>query len=620
VPDQPDQPNRVSPAEVQSAQEDQQAKYRLLLLITDTTHLQAWLDFATRLCPPSGEILLRGMIVIPEDKSLSEGATLARQLRDAIDQVARDLENVDDTGEVYVDYRPMERVIDDVTTQSVDLLLVQWRGPDAPTGGLMLDTILQHTPCDLVLVSGETWAEDGPVLLSLRGGTNMTLGVNVAHALAGEDDVTLFHAAENKSVIPDLNRVMRNNPMITRTVSMIGNLADGIAREARYHKAVVLGAMSRQPDRIAKANPVLRTICERTQIPMILVRARSPGDIAFPVLPLRRNEESLSTRVDRWFAENTFHSSEFTDLQKLLAQKERQGVTISLGLPALNEEVTVGKVITTIKQALMDDVPLLDEIVLIDSNSTDRTVEIAESLGLTCYRHPEILPEVGSYRGKGEALWKSLHVLRGDIIAWIDTDITNIHPRFIYGLVGPLLRRPNIQYVKGFYHRPIKVGDQLQAYGGGRVTELVARPLLNLFYPELSGIIQPLSGEYAGRREVLQSVPFFSGYGVETGLLIDIHERYGLEAIAQTDLEERVHHNQPLIGLSKMSFAIHQVFINRLERRYGIQLLDKANTSMKLVQYTPERFALDVEEIGDVERPPIMSIAGYHAASLARHK
>lgn len=195
----------------------------------------------------------------------------------------------------------------------------------------------------------------------------------------------------------------------------------------------------------------------------------------------------------------------------------------------------------------------------------------------------------------------------------MDTDITNIHPRFIYGLLGPLLKNQRVQYVKGFYARPIAVGDKLQAYGGGRVTELVARPLLNLFYPELSGIIQPLSGEYAGRRAALEQVPFFSGYGVETGLLIDILERYSLESIAQSDLEVRVHHNQPLVNLSKMSFAILQVFIERLEGRYGVELLNKANRSMKLVIQEPGRFALDVAEIGDRERPPMASLPAYQA-------
>ena len=143
------------------------------------------------------------------------------------------------------------------------------------------------------------------------------------------------------------------------------------------------------------------------------------------------------------------------------------------------------------------------------------------------FQHTDILPEVGSYIGKGEALWKSLHVLDGDIVTWIDTDISNIQPRFVYGLLGPLLREPRIQYVKGFYQRPIREGDKLLAEGGGRVTELMARPLINLFFPELSGIIQPLAGEYAGRRALLESVPFFTGYGVEIGLLIDILEADG---------------------------------------------------------------------------------------------
>jgi glucosyl-3-phosphoglycerate synthase len=255
-------------------------------------------------------------------------------------------------------------------------------------------------------------------------------------------------------------------------------------------------------------------------------------------------------------------------------------------------------------------------MVLIDSNSTDNTVQIAQDLGISVYKHPEILPEVGSVRGKGEALWKSLYVCKGDIIAWVDTDIKNIHPRFIYGLLGPLLKHPRIQYVKGYYHRPILVGDQLQAYGGGRVTELVARPLFNLFYPELSGIVQPLAGEYAGRRSALERVPFFSGYGVETGLLIDLHDLFGLDAIAQTNLKERVHHNQPLVGLSKMSFAILQVFISRLEDRYGVQLLDHANRSMKLITQTPDRLALDVNEIGDRERPPMIDVEAYRALHL----
>jgi len=287
---------------------------------------------------------------------------------------------------------------------------------------------------------------------------------------------------------------------------------------------------------------------------------------------------------------------------------------ISLVLPALNEQATVGKVIGTIRRALMKRHPLLDEIVLIDSGSDDRTREIAERLGVPVYIHQEILPEHGARHGKGEALWKSLHVTSGDLIAWIDTDIVNIHPRFVYGILGPLLESDQVQYVKGFYRRPLKVGDKLQAGGGGRVTELVARPLINLFFPELSGLIQPLSGEYAGRRSALEQVPFFTGYGVETGLLIDLLDKFGLRGIAQVDLQERVHHNQPLDALSRMSFAIIQVIVSRLEDRHKLNLLEEINRNMKIVRYEASRYYLDLEEIGDHQRPPMIQIEEYRRA------
>jgi glucosyl-3-phosphoglycerate synthase len=232
------------------------------------------------------------------------------------------------------------------------------------------------------------------------------------------------------------------------------------------------------------------------------------------------------------------------------------------------------------------------------------------------YVHQQLLPELGARRGKGEALWKSLLVTKGDIIAWVDTDIVNIHPRFIYGVVGPLLLNPNIQFVKGFYRRPLRVNGKTQAGGGGRVTELTARPLLNLFYPELSGVIQPLSGEYAGRRESLEKAVFFSGYGVETGLLIDIFEGYGLRAIAQVDLLERIHHNQELEALGKMSFAIIQTVLRKLETRYERSIIEDVNKTMKLIRRGNGGYFLDVELVAELERPPMNTIPAY----LERHK
>jgi glucosyl-3-phosphoglycerate synthase len=321
--------------------------------------------------------------------------------------------------------------------------------------------------------------------------------------------------------------------------------------------------------------------------------------------------QAISILVDKWFAENTFHADEFNHLRDLVQSKHEQALSISLALPALNEEETVGKVIRTMKSDLMQKVPLLDEIVLIDSNSTDRTREIAQKEGIPVYIHQHLLESIGTRTGKGEALWKSLFVTRGDIILWIDTDIVNIHPRFVYGIIGTLLQNPQIQFVKGFYRRPLKVGSKMDARGGGRVTELTARPLLNLFYPELSGVVQPLSGEYGGRRTALEQATFSSGYGVETGLLIDIYERYGIRGIAQVDLLERVHHNQHLEALSKMSFAIIQTVMRRLEKRFGRAVLEDVNRSMKLIRHDSKGYFLDVEEIAELERPPMIQVPEY---------
>ncbi|MBJ7599859.1 MAG: glucosyl-3-phosphoglycerate synthase [Candidatus Nephthysia bennettiae] len=341
-------------------------------------------------------------------------------------------------------------------------------------------------------------------------------------------------------------------------------------------------------------------------------RAATPilGDeVAAPTFAIPPTE--VSTTVDKWFAENTFHSREFRDVQRLVELKRRQGLTISLGLPTLNESATIGRILATLKGELMDEVPLLDEVVVIDSASTDSTVEIAREAGAKVVQHSEILADLGSFQGKGEALWKSLHVLTGDIVVWCDTDISNIHSQFVYGVVGPILNDSRISYVKGFYRRPLKFGRELETAGGGRVTELVARPLINLFYPELSGLLQPLSGEYAGRREVLERLPFFTGYGVETGHLIDLLENFGLNSIAQTDLGVRIHRNQELFDLSKMAFAIMQVALKRLGDRHRMHLLEEINRSMKLIHYNNDRFSLEVMEIADWERPPMAAIPEY---------
>jgi glucosyl-3-phosphoglycerate synthase len=308
---------------------------------------------------------------------------------------------------------------------------------------------------------------------------------------------------------------------------------------------------------------------------------------------------------------NTFHHGEFDDKKKLVSLKEKRGVTISLGFPTLNEEQTIGKEILVLKTELMDRHPLIDEIAVIDSGSTDRTCSVAAQYGAKVFASKDILKKYGSFRGKGENLWKSLFVLRGDIIVWIDADISNIAPKFLYGLVGPLLAREDLSYIKAFYERPIKTISELSPSGGGRVTEILIRPLFSLLYPELAYLIQPLSGEYAGRRSLLETLPFSVGYGVEIGHLIDIRETCGVGCIGQVDLDRRVHRNQPVQALSRMSFGILNTFFNRLVKYGNVEGLKELSSTHIALSVMESRHDAVFSEIPVHERPPMIEIEEY---------
>ena len=315
--------------------------------------------------------------------------------------------------------------------------------------------------------------------------------------------------------------------------------------------------------------------------------------------------------IDKWIHENTFHHSAFEDLEKLVKEKEKQNLKVSLCIPTLNEEKTIGKEIVLFNSELITRYPLLDEIAVIDSGSTDKTLEVAQSFGANTYLASEILPNLDNKKGKGENLWKAIYQLNGDIIVYIDADIKNIHPRFVYGLLAPLIYNKKTKYVKAFYDRPLAFSEGIRPSGGGRVTEILIRPLFSLFFPELSAIIQPLSGEYAARREVLEKLSFPIGYGVETAHLLDIYREYGMEAFAQTDLDQRVHRNQETISLGKMSFGILQTFLNRM-KSYGMMTdIPKMSTILRQFQAHDDVFESIEQEIVEEERPPMITIPDY---------
>lgn len=316
-------------------------------------------------------------------------------------------------------------------------------------------------------------------------------------------------------------------------------------------------------------------------------------------------------KIEKWLDENVYHHADFEDLEALAAEKEEQDLTVSVCLPTLNEETTIGKEVVVLYSGLMEEYGLVDELAVIDSGSTDNTRQVAESFGADVYLAPDILPEYGERMGKGENLWKAIYQLNGDIIIYLDADIKNIHAKFAYGLLGPLIYRPTIKYVKAFYERPLVSSGGYRSAGGGRVTEVLVRPVMSLFFPELTAFLQPLSGEYAVRREVLEKIPFPIGFGVETAHLIDVYQRWGMEAFAQTDLDERVHQNRPLNELGQMAFGIMQTFLTRMESHGLLQNLPEMKTFLRQFKTQGEDFEQTIHEMEIEERPPMCEVEAY---------
>lgn len=291
----------------------------------------------------------------------------------------------------------------------------------------------------------------------------------------------------------------------------------------------------------------------------------------------------------------TYHHGEFT----VAGLVEAKGADrVSVCLPARDEAATVGEIVARIGDELVT-AGLVDEILVVDDHSEDATATAAREAGARVVRAAEVLAEFGEGHGKGEALWKSLYEAEGDLIVWCDADVVDFQPSFVVGLLGPLLRRPEVGFVKGFYDRPSSdPGDR-----GGRVTELVARPVLSLLFPHLTAMVQPLAGECAGRRALLEQLPFVEGYAVDLALVIDVAARFGTEAIAQVDLGVRHHRNRPLDELSPQAAAILQIALRRAGSAIGIEPAMLVRPGLAPVPLDP------------AERPPLVSVATYRRRS-----
>ncbi len=304
----------------------------------------------------------------------------------------------------------------------------------------------------------------------------------------------------------------------------------------------------------------------------------------------------------------TFASSDWTP-GDLLAAKASAGLRVAVVIPARDEEDTVGEVVAGVRGAWVDDVPLLDEVVVMDSDSTDGTARAAAAAGAVVHAAADVRPDLGPARGKGEALWKSLFVTTADVLAFVDSDLVEWGPHFVAGLVGPLLTDPGLGLVKAVYDRPLLDAQGHEAETGGRVTELVARPLLALHRPALAGVVQPLAGEWSVRRSVLERLSVPVGYGVEIAALVDTADLLGAEGVAQVDLGRRAHRHHRHDTLGPMAVQV----MAAMEARTGVRATSRAPSAVVLRQYDrgPDGFTVHPRRVEVMERPPAVSVPGY---------
>src|SRR3989475_11151392 len=429
---------------------------KVLVAIIDPERESGLLETAAALAC-EGEVVVASAIEVTGDAPLASAQPDARARRRALDALAGELPGRHLRSLVTVARVGWDAIREACATERPDLLVIGWRRPGWDVLGTTIEEILRLPPCDLAVVKGRP-AHAKRILVPVRGGRYAQLAARLGIELARSEggSVTLLHVAERgggkkPQTLYQLLGERAYDERVERLVTRSGDPAKVIRDELSEHDAIVFGATGREGAR-DPLGPVGQAIIGEARN-AVVVRTSAP--LASPVfvertrLPAERAERSrvLGEIVDKWFAENTFSSTEFADLRRLVEAKERQGLPISVGRPTPNEEATIRKVIRAIRSRLVERFPVVDELVVVDSRSDDRTREIAEEEGVPVFIHDEILPETGSYRGKGEALWKSLQILTGDIVVWVDTDVTSAHPKFVYVIVGPLLLRPDLQIV-----------------------------------------------------------------------------------------------------------------------------------------------------------------------------
>ncbi|HEY8492197.1 MAG TPA: universal stress protein [Dehalococcoidia bacterium] len=616
--------------------EDDHQPYKVLVPITDAADGVQMLGLAAAILGGrEGVIAAVGIIEVPPGKSFSNAANDALKLRRLLRRLTQQVETAraEMVHRVRI-ARTAEQALRELAEEErASLLLLPWREPWGRTDTVLRDGIealVDHPPCDLALVKLGAAEPVQSILLAARGGPQAELGLDLGLSLTQTHgaSLTLMHIDVAGTPLAEAEQEHRlfqallarcQDSVRTRCVSTTAdpdNIGGVIAREAEKHQLIILGAAVQGRKGATSFGAIPESVALQTGASVLIVKSRQPVDPGI----FRPTPPPVDVLVDRWFAENTFHCREFTDLDELLEAKARQGVRVSCALMAQGGAETLPAIIRALRSELVERHPLLDEVVLFDPAGRPDLVDLAQELGIPAYSVASILPEYSTQQDArpGEALWKSLHVLEGDLVVWLDTDIRNPHPKLVYGLLGPLLREERIQFVSGFYERPASTQDVAFEDPTVQVAELAARPLLNLFFPDLSGLVAPLSREFAGRRSALEQVPVYSGFGVEMGLLIELYQRFGLSAIAQCELEERVGREFSLAYVSRRAFAVIQAALQKVDGQAGPGLRRRLSSGMKFIHQEGDRYFLEVVNTGERELPPLISLPAYTARRPSR--
>jgi nucleotide-binding universal stress UspA family protein len=582
----------------------------VLVPLPDRPDAARLLHFAVALAGSGGRVLALSVVAAAEGDAggaLRTARAARRRLRRFVAEIAA--ADVEVQTRVRVG-RHLEQIVREAAEEERTQLVVLDGGPatDATSADLWqagMRRLAAAPPCDAALVRSGEEATVRSVLLPSRGGPTAELALRLALAIAERYDapLTLLHVEA-----PDAHPAEREqesrlfaalpaalaSPRVQATTVTAASPREAIAAEARRHDVVVLGAQA-VPDPEPRLGEVPDAMLAGHPGSVIVVRPRDPVDLSV----FRPPPPPVGVQVDTWFAESSFHCREFADVDELVALKQRQGLTISVALMPPGDPGTLPGMARALAE-LRERHRLIDEIALIGGEGGGPAPAVVSELRLGWQPAPADAP--------GEAAWRSLQTLRGDLIVWLGADIRNPHPKLVYGLVGPLLRDPRIRRVIGHYRLPRAADDATFEDGTVQVTEYGVRPLLNLFFPELSGVINPLSREHAVRRASLNGLRLVAGAGFELGLLLDQYERDGLSAIAQVDLEERVGRPESNDRLSRLAYDATQVVIRQVGRRVR-GLAAHIHPAIKLIREEGERFLLDVIDADEARTEPVGDIA-----------